>query len=530
MIRAFATFTAVLFITGYLLFAAYKNSAWFENQSPVNALKSIAKTGDAKSPLKIKALRLKGRDIQSNETFPDGDDWLSGLGMDLANASGKTITFFQVELFLPAAGTDKRQPGVVWYLEYGHNPFDYVSDNVMPPRSSKVIYPGDFIKFEMPETDRKEMNHFARALTGSSPSKVQVRVNLLGFNDGTAWSGQMARRDGNGGWIPLSSSSEIASRGKRNQVARRRQPRFSHRNTAPVDDGCGFVFPSHVPCPPQPEGCKFQRFNLFDELAGNDSVDFAFAPCQITVNNFTLTCTTSNSLRRIDCPIVPCGQEWGTCLMDMDCCSGFCNGGQCGPSCPAYCAVCFNGLCTDASPVVVDVLGDGFALSNFENGVNFDLNADGTAEHLSWTTAGSDEAWLALDRNGNGTIDNGRELFGNFTPQGNPTEGVTPNGFAALAEFDKTGNGGNGDNTITKSDQIFSQLRLWQDSNHNGVSEPSELHALSDLGLTSIDCSYKLSKRTDEHGNRYEYRAKVKDERTFKVERWAWDVYLLTQH
>ena len=72
-------------------------------------------------------------------------------------------------------------------------------------------------------------------------------------------------------------------------------------------------------------------------------------------------------------------------------------------------------------------------------------------------------------------------------------------------------------------------LRLWQDSNHNGVSEPSELHSLSDLGLTSIDCAYKLSKRTDEHGNRYEYRAKVKDERNSKVGPWAWDVYLLTQ-
>ena len=530
MIRAAATIIAAMFITGYLLFGAYKNSARFEKQSPVNALKSIAKTGEAKSPLKIKRIRVKGRDIQSNETFPDDDDWLSGLGMDLANASGKTITFFQLELFFPPMGTDNRQSGIVWYLQYGHNPFDYASDNAMPPRSSKLIYPGDFIKFELNETERKEMNQFAKARTGSFPNTVQIRVNLLGFNDGTAWSGQMARRDAKGGWIPLTSSSEIASRTKKDPVARRRQSQFSHRNTKAVDDGCGFVFPSLVPCPPQPEGCAFRRFNLFDELAGNDSVDFVLAPCQLTVNNFTFTCTTSSSLRRIDCPIVPCGQEWDTCLMDLDCCSGFCNGGQCGQSCPPSCAVCFNGVCGDASPVVVDVLGDGFALTNFETGVNFDLNSDGTAEHLSWTTGSSDDAWLALDRNGNGTIDNGRELFGNFTPQGKPPDGIKQNGFSALAEFDKTENGGNGDNSITKSDQIFSLLRLWQDSNHNGVSEPSELHALSDLGLASIDCAYKLSKRTDEHGNRYEYRAKVIDERNAKVGRWAWDVYLLTQH
>src|SRR5215216_5540558 len=114
MIRAAAIFTSVLLITGYLLFAAYKNSARFEEQPPINALNSIAKTGNARSPLKIKTIRLKGRDVRSNETFPDGDDWLSGLGMDLANSSGKTITFFEVELFFPPAKTDNPQPGVVW--------------------------------------------------------------------------------------------------------------------------------------------------------------------------------------------------------------------------------------------------------------------------------------------------------------------------------------------------------------------------------------------------------------------------------
>ena len=109
MIRATATFTAVLLITGYLLFGANKNSARFEEQSLAYTLKSIAKTGDVRSPMKIKALRLKGRDIQSNENFSEGDDWLSGFGIDLANASGKTITFFQLELFFPPEGADKHR-------------------------------------------------------------------------------------------------------------------------------------------------------------------------------------------------------------------------------------------------------------------------------------------------------------------------------------------------------------------------------------------------------------------------------------
>jgi len=198
-----------------------------------------------------------------------------------------------------------------------------------------------------------------------------------------------------------------------------------------------------------------------------------------------------------------CGFQWG-------CPFGFTDGGS--------------GCCCGPTPILIDIAGNGFSLTDGYTGIHFDMGGDGRREPIAWTTAQTDDAWLVLDRNKNGTIDSAKEMFGNFTDQ--PTANQPPNGFLALAEFDTPKNGGNHNNVLEKADQVFAELRLWRDVNKNGVSEPSELYTLPQLGLKAIELKFKESKKTDQYGNKFRYRSRVLNNDNVRLGRWAWDVIL----
>ncbi|HYC93895.1 MAG TPA: hypothetical protein VEO54_32135 [Thermoanaerobaculia bacterium] len=181
--------------------------------------------------------------------------------------------------------------------------------------------------------------------------------------------------------------------------------------------------------------------------------------------------------------------------------------------------------CSAGTPIVIDMAGNDIALTDAATPVSFDLNADGLAERISWTAAGTDDAFLALDRNGNGRIDDGAELFGNFTPQ---PESAQQNGFLALAEYDKLSNGGNGDGVIDAGDAVFASLVLWTDADRNGISEAAEQRGLAASAVQRLDLDYKDSRRVDAYGNQFRYRAKVVSAKKTDVGHWAWDVFLTT--
>jgi hypothetical protein len=154
-------------------------------------------------------------------------------------------------------------------------------------------------------------------------------------------------------------------------------------------------------------------------------------------------------------------------------------------------------------PVLLDLAQDGFHLSGPESPVSFDIDADGEREAIAWTQAGSDDAFLCRDLDGNGRIDDGRELFGWATLLAGGAHAVV--GFRALTELDWVENGGNEDGWVDARDAAFSSLCTWTDRNRNGATDPGELAKLSASRVVGLRFDYRQTGLVDRHGNAFRY-------------------------
>jgi len=141
-----------------------------------------------------------------------------------------------------------------------------------------------------------------------------------------------------------------------------------------------------------------------------------------------------------------------------------------------------------ADPLVLDLNGDGLNLTAVSSAAPmFDVFGTGFSVRTGWVQPS--DGILAIDKNGNGNIDDVSELIG----------GESGNGFATLAQYDS-----NGDGVIDANDAVYSQLRVWQDANGNAVVDPGELKTLLDLGIASINVASTAQNGMSAAGNSIE--------------------------
>ncbi len=428
------------------------------------------------APVEIQSIKLGEITIQRGDKLRAVEGWQNDLTIVVKNVSDRPVSYVSVLLIVK-----NPTPDFVGDIEHG-----FGVDPNYDRRSESMIAPG--------ETAPLTLVNAAGDFQTNDPIIVQVNRVFWDNDPALMWaSGKLHSRTNTD---PLRYTPVEATPITRYISPAPARALFMQLAVALVSDpGDGSSF------------CKDNYINEGNDPCASSSKNCVGDRCYIAHQAFFDDYNTCNPLTGDNCDGYKHGSTFVACTHQL-----------CPITCNASARRYYNMLCVEpSSPIILDVLGDGYKLTDRAGGVRFDLNTNSFKEQTAWTEYGTDDSFLALDRDGNGSITNGSELFGDRTAQPSTWH---PNGFLALAVFDT-----NRDGKISHADPVFASLKLWRDANHDGESQPDELFMLASAGITSISVDYKTKKKVDRYGNLFKYRAKVENAHGIKTARFAYDVF-----